>query len=185
VGRYAVQHGMTLEDASVSISRIGFNISYSTTGYTIRVQRIEGTMFYVVVQGTDTVEYIKAKIQYHQRIPIDEQKLHFRGKLLDDRRTVTDCNIQPDSMLHLSLRVIGGRRPFDTSSSDSEVLQGNRSLPDIVEVDVGERGAIVGGQRYESRQRLFQTRPSFSADRSVQLEDFEIELRLAPKYTLF
>ena len=56
---------------------------------------------------TITVEDVKAKIQDKEGIPLDRQCLHFAGKQLEDKHTLSDYNIREESMLLLKIRPRG------------------------------------------------------------------------------
>eukprot|EP00798_Chlamydomonas_sp_ICE-L_P013619 gene13619-19496_t len=68
------------------------------------VKMLTGTTYNVHAHTASTIDMIKRRVQVVGGIPSDQQRLIFKGKHLEDGRTLADYNVVNGSMVHLVLR---------------------------------------------------------------------------------
>ena len=73
----------------------------------IFVKTLAGKVITLEVESSDTIADLKRKILDKEGVGIDEQRLIFQAKQLEDNMTLRECEITAESTLHLVLRLRG------------------------------------------------------------------------------
>ena len=114
-----LEDGRTLSDYGIQAAATPHLDLRRRGGMQIQVRRpliegrrllVRGKTFTLDVAASDSVASVKAQIHSEEGIPPEEQCLVFRGKLLEDERTLQDYCVFKDAELELLGRVPGGMK---------------------------------------------------------------------------
>ena len=77
--------------------------------FDIFIKSFSGKLITRKVESSDKIKYLKYMIQLKEGVLIDNHRLIYLGRELDENRTFADYNIQNESTIHLIGRLLGGK----------------------------------------------------------------------------
>lgn len=112
-------------------------------GYTIYVKHLTGKITTCQTNPNTQIRALKSYIENQERLPVNQQRLIFAGKQLEDGRTLAEYNIVDHATLQLVLRLRGGDQEIlDIGSLDS------RYDYDFTNIDDRNESHSRGGETY-------------------------------------
>jgi len=95
----------------------------------INVKALHGRDCNPVVSEHTNVEELKQLIMNELDIPVEHQRLMFKGKPLQDAMTLQQCGVTPDSKIFLSIKETTAADQSRSSSTHSASLDSKSSEP--------------------------------------------------------
>ena len=97
-------------------------------GMQVFVKTLTGKDMTLEVEPTMMVEHLKKQITAMEGIQESDQRLIYGGKQLEDGQTLQDYNVEPDSTIHLVLKLKGGTLEFDEPQQEMEQETQNQHI---------------------------------------------------------
>ena len=150
-------------------------------GMQLFVKTLTGKTILIRCRPEDTIFTAKSKIQDREGIPIDQQRLIFHGRQLEEKWTLSKCKIGNESTLHLVLRLRGGMY-HPSSGRDGTGRIGEEDQPRTVKIKYGPEEAdllVVEMSKGETCKSLTgKVRERLAAIRELSRELSSVEKRV-------
>jgi len=75
----------------------------------LRVQTLSGKQMFITLNQDDTIAKVKSGVEEKEGIPVAQQRLVHRGKVVNDAVTLKEGKIEDGDTIHLVLALRGGR----------------------------------------------------------------------------
>ena len=127
--------------------------------YEIFVKTPEGKTITLIVEADTTIDTLKAIIKNTEGIPNKQQRLIFRDRQLEDGHTISDYDIQKESVLDFVLTLRGGmpkrgRQPQVASVSKEEEIEGLTAAIELQHISLRSNTTPLVGEILQKVERL-------------------------------
>ena len=95
-------YNKTFEEYNI-INNSTINLNFFNIGGQYFIRTLSGKTITLELSANDTILNIKKKIYEKEGIPLEQQRLIFAGKQLDNDRTIQDYKIRSESTIHIAL----------------------------------------------------------------------------------
>jgi len=130
-----LENGKNLQDYNIQKeSAINLIFQKIRKGRQIFIKTLKGETFHLDIEPSDSIEYVKAKIEYQEGIPRIQQRLIIAERELEEGKNLNDYNIQNQTVINLLILRKEGLTVFIKSST-------GKAIP--LEVDLSEKIADV------------------------------------------
>ena len=127
----------------------------------ISVKTLSGKTITLEVEPSNVIEELKAAILDKEGIPLDKQRLVFAGKPLQNEWTLSKCNIQKGSTLHLVQRIsvviktLRGKTVTILTVDTSDTIESIKCrLHNKIGLPAEEQCLLINGEELVNKQKL-------------------------------
>merc|ERR1711956_93666 len=128
------------------------------------------------VEPSDTIENVTQQILSREGVPMDQQRLVYAGKQLENGCTLLDYNINSEATLEQNMRLCGGHCQvpcgiFDDPMMVAEVKQACATIRRAM-VQINELSAAMSAQNFNQMTRRVNTKEEHAGKIMTPISDY-------------